>query len=139
MARKVSASALKRQIAREGGRLHLHPLVEDGRCHVAQEQRVWSGGGGGIGHIRRTMVPVCSIDMDHPLRDVARFRRRRWEHDRMQMYRATAERRRQAFMASLEARHHTLMGDAKRMVRVLGPEALRQATAEVFNVRPHAR
>jgi hypothetical protein len=136
--RQVSTASLVRQITREGGRLHLFPLVEDGKCFVAQEQKVYAGGAG-IGHIRREKVAVCSIDMAHPLSTVARFRRRRWEHDRMKLYREAAARRRAALLASFEPRRHELVSDAKKMVRQLGADALWQVTAEVFGARPHSR
>ncbi len=136
--RTISRAALQRQIQREGPRLHLFPLLEDGRVFVAQKAPVFSGGAG-IGCIRKELVAVCSIDPAHPLRNVARMRRRRWEHDRMRMYRASAARRRAAFLKAIEPKRHTLKNDARLIARQLGRGSMSQALREAGYVRPHSR
>lgn len=132
--RTVSTSALVRQVRREGGRLHLHPLVVDGKCFVAQ-RAVGMRRAGPLGAIKAELVPVCSIDPQHPLRNVARYRRRRWEHDRRRLYAQAAQRRRAAMLSALEPKLHTLKNDARQLVRVLGRDAL----TEVLRGLPHAR
>lgn len=137
--RTISRAALERQLRREGPRLHLHPLYEDGRMFVAQKVPIYQGGVGGIGHMTKELRPVCSVSPAHPLRNVARMRRRRYEHDRMKMYRASAQRRREAFMKLIEPKRHTLKNDVRQMQRQLGGDALPQVLWEAGLVRPHAR
>lgn len=94
-------------------------------------------GGRGVGFTVKQAEGFCDIDMAHPLSFVMKFRKRRWEHDRLKLYRAAAQRRLHARRVRVEAKFVAYRSDLARGVRELGQETFLTALREVLNVRPH--
>lgn len=137
--RQTNRADLTRQIRREGRRLGLVPHFDEstGKVFVAEVSRHISGRG--VLQTVRKLTDICSVDMDHPIANVGKWRRRRYEKSLLIRVReARAARAREA-----EARKQDIWAamrpDLLRACRQLGAEDFNKAMAEVLGVRTHSR
>lgn len=136
--RRINAADLCRQVRREGRRLGLVPHVdEDGKVFVAEMERRW--GGRGFLSVTREATPICSVDMDHPISRVGKFRRARWDRNRLAKLREAAARRRAAAERESNDRWAAYRGDLLKAQRQLGTEDFLKAMAEVLGGGTHGR
>jgi len=130
--RHINAADLCRQIRREGRRLGLVPHLDaDGVVHAAQLEPRYSGRG--ILATSKEATPVCSVDMDHPISRVGKFRKARWDRDRLRRLREAQQRRREAAQKEANDRWAAYRGDLEKGARQLGADEFLRAMREVLN------
>lgn len=121
----VSPAEIQRQIAREGRRHGLYPVIQNGRCFVAQKERSYLDG------VVTTVVEensvICSVTMQHPLSNVWKSRKQREDFDTARVYREAAFRRREAQRVAMEENFRERVREAKRLERIYGTDEVKAA------------
>lgn len=125
----VSPAEVKRQIAREGKRHGLFPLMENGRCFVAQKER-FVVDGPLFSMAGEDLVSICSVNANAPLSNVWKSRKAREDFDNVRVYQEANLRRKMAERVALEERHRERVKELKRVERLYGVEEVKAAFAE---------
>lgn len=137
--RQTNRADLTRQIRREGRRLGLVPHFDDvtGKVYVAEMSRHISG----RGVLQTVLKPtdICSVDMDHPIANVGKWRRKRYEKSLLIRVREARAKRAQEAEVRKADLWQAMRPDLLRGRRELGEEAFSKAMAEVLGVRSHSR
>jgi hypothetical protein len=129
--RQTNAADLQRQIRREGRRLGLVPVIEDGRVFVGE--KVKRTAGRGICHAIDEVEAICSVGMDNPISNVGRLRRKRWEHrGRLARLREAKAKREAAARAHVEDLWQAYRGDLTKARRQLGADDFLRAMRETL-------
>jgi hypothetical protein len=125
----VSPAEVARQIAREGKRHGLFPLMENGRCFVAQKER-FVFDGPLFSMVSEELTSICSVNANAPLSNVWKSRKAREDFDSVQVYQQANLRRKMAERVALEERHRERVKELKRVERLYGVDEVKAAFAE---------
>ena len=126
--RDVSPAEVYRQIKREGARHGLFPVLQNGRCYVAQSAKSMVGGEV-VGAMVSAPSVICGVDMAHPLSNVWKSRKARHEFDAVGVYRRAAAARRAAQRAEMEQRYADRVREMKALERFYGVGEIQEAMA----------
>lgn len=126
--RDVSPAEVYRQIKREGARHGLFPVLQNGRCYVAQSAKNMVAGEV-IGAMVSAPSVICGVDMAHPLGNVWKSRKERSAFDAVAVYRAAAHARRAAQKREMDQRYADRIAEMKRLERFYGVGEIQEAMA----------
>lgn len=122
----VSPAEAFRQIQREGARHGLYPVIQNGRCFVAQKERSVVDGPLFSSIVDEDSV-ICSVTMQHPLSNVWKSRKQREEFNSAEVYRDAARRRKLAEKVAMDERYRDRVRELKRVERVMGADEMKAA------------
>jgi hypothetical protein len=124
--RVVSLAEVERQIRREGARHGLFPLVQDGKCFVA-EKSLSLNEGGVVGSVLSELNPICSVNMNAPLGNVWRSRKRRHEYNVARWYTEHRKAREAKEKARVDQEFNDRKAELHRLQRRFGRQDMSEA------------
>lgn len=127
--RQVSVHETARQITREGARLGLVPLVENGVCYVAEKTRELQRCGP-FDVVVDGAEKLCNITMQHPITNIYKSRKQRGEHDMVKWYRSHRLARDAKAAKEAEERSKDRMRELVRIQRQVGKQDMGEAFIE---------
>lgn len=125
----VSHAELRRQIAREGRRLGLVPMLKDGRICIGQKKTVLRQHGDQPGYSDTEVSYVCDVTMAHGFAGALRNLRRLEKRDLNQLYDERQARVAKANEKRWADKSHDFDAFAQRMIRRMGWDAFMEALA----------
>lgn len=117
--RVVSPAEVERQIRQVGKRDGLFPLLQNGKCFVAQKERQWVFGAV-VSVVTEELQPICSVNMNRPLGNVWRTRVHRHQFRATDFYRAARLRRERDARKVLLERRADRAAELERLRRRFG-------------------
>ena len=124
--RVVSLAEVERQIRREGARHGLFPLIEDGKCFVAEKSLALNEGAV-VGSVQTDLNAICSVNMNAPLGNVWRSRKRRHEFNVARWYTEHRLKREAAQKARVDELYNDRKAELHRLQRRFGRQDMGEA------------
>ena len=124
--RVVSLAEVERQIRQCGARHGLFPLVQDGKCFVA-EKSLSLNEGKVVGSVLEELNPICSVNMNAPLGNVWRSRKRRHEYNVARWYTEHRKAREAREKARVDALFNDRKAELHRLQRRFGRQDMGEA------------
>lgn len=124
--RVVSLAEVERQVRREGAKHGLYPLLQDGKCFVAQKSRLRCEGAV-VGAVVEELEPICSVNMKASLGNVWRSKKRRHEFNLAKLYTEARLRREAAQRRAVEEAYNDRMAELHRLERRFGRQDMGEA------------